>query len=187
MRKNVKKAVKNGLEIIIENQLEHLDDFLYIYNNTMDRNNANSYYYFGSRYFKNIAHLLPDNYVYFHVVKGGKIISTELVLCSNKYAYSFLGGTLTEYYEYRPNDYLKNEIIKWCNNTGRQKFILGGGYHRDDGIYRYKRSFTPDPDVPFYVGKFIFDKEKYDRIVLMRALEDPDFNPETGYFPKYRG
>lgn len=187
VRKNVKKALKNGLEIIIENKLEHLDDFLHIYNSTMERNNADSYYYFGSSYFENIAHLLPDNYVYFHVVKDGKVISTELVLCSEKYAYSFLGGTLTEYYEYRPNDYLKNEIIKWCNMTGRQKFILGGGYHRGDGIYRYKRCFTPDPDVPFYVGKYIFDQEKYDRIVAIRAAEDPDFNPETGYFPKYRG
>ncbi len=187
VRKNVKKALNNGLEIVIENNLDHLFGFLDIYNSTMDRNNADSYYYFGAKYFEDIAKFLPDNYMYFHVFKDGKIASTELVLCSEDYAYSFLGGTFTEYYEFRPNDFLKNEIIKWCNQTGRKKFILGGGYHKDDGIYRYKRCFTPDPDVPFYVGRFIFDNEVYNQMIEMRIKEDPSFNQETGYFPKYRG
>ncbi|MBE6336704.1 MAG: GNAT family N-acetyltransferase [Lentimicrobiaceae bacterium] len=186
VRKNVKKALKNDLSVIIENNLNHIDDFLYIYNLTMDRNNANDYYYFKDSYFKSIAELLPDNYMYFHVIKDGKICSTELVLCSEKYAYSFLGGTLTEYYEFRPNDYLKNEIIKWCNKTGREYFILGGGYHKDDGIYRYKKGFTSDPDVPFYIGKYIFDEQIYNKIVEVRKSVDNSFNIDTNYFPKYR-
>lgn len=187
VRKNVKKAINNGLEIAIENNLNHLQGFLDIYNSTMDRNNADSYYYFGEKYFRDIARLLPDNFMYFHVFKNGKIASTELVLCSEDYAYSFLGGTFTEYYEFRPNDFLKNEIIKWCNQTGRKKFILGGGYHKDDGIYKYKRCFTPDPDVPFFVGRYVFDQEKYDKAIELRIQSDPSFNQETGYFPKYRG
>ncbi len=187
VRKNVKKAMKNGLEIVIENNLEHLDSFLSIYNDTMDRNNAVDYYYFDRKYFENIAKLLPSNYMYFHVLKDGKIVSTELVLCSEDYAYSFLGGTFTEYYEFRPNDFLKNEIIKWCNQTGKKKFILGGGYHKDDGIYKYKRCFTPDSDVPFYVGRYIFTQEVYDKVVETRKELDKKFDAETVYFPKYRG
>lgn len=187
VRKNVKKAINNGLQIVIENNLCHLQEFLDIYNSTMDRNNADSYYYFGEKYFRDIARLLPDNFMYFHVFKDGKIVSTELVLFSEYYAYSFLGGTLKEFNDFRPNDFLKNEIIKWCNQTGRERFILGGGYHKDDGIYKYKRCFTPDPDVPFFVGRFIFDREKYDKAVNMRILSDPSFNNDTCYFPKYRG
>lgn len=187
VRKNVKKALKNDLQIIIENNTDHLDDFLKIYNDTMDRNKAEDYYYFTEKYFKSIAELLPENFMYFHVVKDGVVCSTELVLCSEKYAYSFLGGTLTDYYEFRPNDFLKNEIIKWCNQTGRERFILGGGYHKEDGIYKYKRCFTPDHDVPFYAGRYIFDEEMYNKIVEIRKSVDKDFNDETGYFPKYRG
>lgn len=186
VRKNVRKAETNGLEIIMENNTAHLDDFLNIYDKTMDRNHAESYYYFGRDYFERIEKLLPDNFMYFHVVKDGKIISTELVLCSEKYAYSFLGGTLEEYYEFRPNDFLKNEILKWCNQTGREKFILGGGYHKDDGIYHYKRCFTPDPDVYFYIGKYIFDQDVYDKAVEARKKEDPSFTGDSGYFPLYR-
>jgi hypothetical protein len=125
--------------------------------------------------------------MYFHVVKDNKICSTELVLHSEKYAYSFLGGTLNEYYEFRPNDYLKNEIIKWCNENGKERFILGGGYHKDDGIYKYKKCFTSDSDVPFHIGKHIFDEEVYNRMVEIRKSSDNNFDENNTYFPKYRG
>ena len=186
VRKNVRKAERNNLQIIIERNTAHLDSFLEIYNRTMDRNKADTYYYFNRAYFKDIERLLPDNFLYFHVVKDGKIISSELVLYSEHYAYSFLGGTLEEYYEFRPNDFLKNEILKWCNRTGREKFVLGGGYHNGDGIYTYKRGFSSDPDVPFYTGKFIFNKEIYDKAVEMRRKEDPSFTGDSSYFPLYR-
>lgn len=186
VRKNVKKAQANGLEILIENSVEHLDSFLDIYYKTMDRNNAKQYYYFEKRYFEDISKYLPDNFVYFYVLKDGKTISTELVLCSDKYAYSFLGGTDEEYYSLRPNDFLKDEIIKWCNSTNREKFILGGGYGREDGIYRYKRSFTKLPDVPFYVGRAIINREVYDRLVECRKNESSDFDMSSSYFPLYR-
>lgn len=187
VRKNVKKAIKNNLQIVIENNLNNLDDFLSVYYDTMNRNHAGEYYYFGRKYFEDIARFLPDNYIYFHVFKDGKIASTELVLYSDRYAYSFLGGTFTEYYELRPNDFLKNEIIKWCNRNGRKKFILGGGYHKDDGIYKYKRCFTSDPDVPFYVGRYIFDENIYNKAVEIKKIVDKDFDDNTCYFPKYRG
>lgn len=186
VRKNVKKAIGNGLTMCIEQNLDHLDAFLDIYYATMDRNQATDYYYFKRSYFEDIARLLPENFAYFHVMHEGKVISTELVLCSENYAYSFLGGTNEEFYAMRPNDFLKDAIIKWCNETGRKQFILGGGYHKDDGIYRYKRSFTKEPDVPFYIGRAILNQPVYDRLVELRAAEDPDFNKESSYFPLYR-
>ena len=187
VRKNVKKAKNSGLEMCIEQSLDHLDGFLDIYYATMDRNQATAYYYFRRAYFEDIARLMPDNYMYFHVMKDGKVVSTELVLCSKDYAYSFLGGTNQEYYAMRPNDFLKDAIIQWCSQTGRRCFILGGGYHKEDGIYRYKRSFTKAPDVPFFVGRAILNKPVYDRLVELRAAEDPTFDRESSYFPRYRG
>lgn len=186
VRKNVKKALRNNLEILIENSTDHLESFLDIYYATMKRNEAKEYYYFKRSYFEGIAEKLPDNYIYFYVLKDGVIISTELVLCSENYAYSFLGGTDSDYYDFRPNDFLKNEIIKWCNETGRKRFILGGGYNKDDGIYRYKRGFTHDADVPFFTGNYIFNKEIYDKLVMLRKAEDADFNGDSNFFPLYR-
>lgn len=186
VRKNVKKAIGNELKILIENDLNHLGDFLDIYYKTMNRNNASKYYYFEKSYFEDIAKLLPEKYCFFYVLKDEKVIATELVLCSKQYAYSFLGGTNENFYAMRPNDFLKNEIIKWCNVTGRNKFILGGGYHKGDGIYCYKRSFTSDSDVPFYVGRYIFNSEAYDYFVSLRKKEEPALDDNSMFFPLYR-
>ena len=186
VRKNVHKAETHGLDIMMERNTSHLDEFLNIYYLTMNRNHADKYYYFGRDFFLNIERLLPDNFIYFYSVTDGVIIAAELVLFSENYAYSFLGGTLTEYYNLRPNDFLKNEIIKWCNNTGREKFILGGGYGKDDGIYKYKRGFTSDPDVPFYIGKHIFNHDVYKKAVAMRIANDSEFNLNTSFLPQYR-
>ena len=186
VRKNVKKAKSHSLQIRIEQGIDHLDDFLKIYYATMDRNQASGYYYIGRSFFEDIANLLPENYMFFHVLKDEQVISTELVLCSKKYAYSFLGGTDETYYAMRPNDFLKDAIIRWCNETGREFFVLGGGYHKEDGIYRYKRSFTKDPDVPFFVGRAVWNRTVYDRLVELRAAEDPCFDRGSHYFPLYR-
>jgi serine/alanine adding enzyme len=186
VRKNVKRAISNGLEIIIDTDGTFIGDFLKIYYSTMDRNRASSYYYFSEQYFHNLNTWLRGNFVYFHVVLDNKIISTELVLYSEKYAYSFLGGTLFEFFEFRPNDFLKYEIIKWCKDAKLKFFVLGGGTSIDDGITRYKKSFAPSLSADFYIGKKIHNKEIYDILTQKRSENDP-FDNNTKYFPKYRG
>lgn len=183
VRKNVKKAQGNKLNVTIDFDGEHLDEFLEIYYSTMKRNNARDYYYFDRTYFERIIETLPNNFAFFNVWHENKIISTELVLCSEKYVYSFLGGTLEEYYPMRPNDLLKWEIINWSKETGRKSFILGGGYGTNDGIYRYKKAFAPGADVPFYVGRMIHDQKVYDRLVAERKKKD---GMNQAFFPLYR-
>ncbi len=186
IRKNVNKALKQGLTVVYEENDKHLDAFLDIYYTTMKRNNASQFYYFKKEYFEQIVHSLFGSFVFFYIFYENKIISTELVLFSKNYAYSFLGGTNENYYDYRPNDLLKNEIIKWCNLKNIQKFILGGGHQSGDGIYIYKRFFANEPDVMFYTGKYIFNKSKYTYFVEKRKEENSEFDLNSNYFPLYR-
>lgn len=186
VRKNVNKAKENGLRVIVERNLDHLSDFLRIYYNTMDRNEASRYFYFPRTFFEKIAEYLPNNYVYFHVLKDDIVISTELVLLSECYAYSFLGGTDKEYYAMRPNDFLKDAVIQMCIEEGKKCFVLGGGYGAEDGIYRYKRSFTKSEDVPFYVGSTVFDREAYDRLTELRMQQQDPPAADDLFFPLYR-
>lgn len=184
VRKNVKKAQSNGLTVTIDGTGTELSEFLNIYYSTMERNNAKDYYYFNRAYFQSIINTLPGRFMFFHVWKDDTIVSTELVLCSDKYVYSFLGGTMDEYYSMRPNDLLKYEIIKWGKETRHIAFILGGGYGGNDGIYRYKKAFAPGDDVPFYIGRLIHNKYIYDALVEKRKLDGPI---NEGFFPQYRG
>ena len=186
VRKNVNKAERAGLTVRIDETGEYLDDFLHVYYDTMERNHAGEYYYFDRGYFERICETLPGRFRYFHVVEEGEIVSTELCLCSETYVYSFLGGTLEAHYANRPNDLLKYAIMRWGKETGRTKFILGGGYHRDDGIYHYKKAFAPYPEgnVPFYAGKTIYNDTIYRALVERASKRKP---LDEGYFPLYRG
>lgn len=184
VRKNVKKANSFGLQIIIENSDEHLQDFLDIYYSTMDRSNAENEYYFSRKFYETI-NSMKENIMYFHVIHDGKIVSTELVIFGAENAYSYLGGTNREYFDLRPNDFLKYEIIKWAKQKGLKNFVLGGGYGADDGIFQYKTCLAPSGIVDFYIGRKVFDEEKYRKLVSIRAEDNPSCI-ESGYFPKYR-
>lgn len=184
VRKNVKRANKNNLNIIIENTNEHLSDFLDIYYNTMDRSEAKEEYYF-SKDFYEIINRMKNNIMYFYATSNGKIISAELVLYGSENCYSFLGGTNKEYFELRANDFLKYEIIKWAKKKGLKNYVLGGGYGSDDGIFKYKTCLAPDGIVDFYIGKKIFNQEKYKKLVEIRKQENPDCM-ESDFFPQYR-
>ena len=180
VRKNYKRAVSSGLELLVDTDDSHLDAFLDIYYATMDRNSADAGYYIKREFYDRI-NTMKGNFIYFHAVLDGKIVSTELVIMGSENMYSYLGGTREEYFAYRCNDFLKCEIIRWGLENGYKRFVLGGGYGADDGIFRYKKSFAPEGIVPFYTGQAIFDEKNYQHLTDMRG----DL-PEGSFFPRYR-
>ncbi len=190
VRKNVKRAQQNGLRVEIDPTGEQLVDFMAIYYGTMKRNNAANYYYFDEAFFHRIVEHLVGQFMFFHVWHEDRIISTELILISTDYIYSFLGGTLREAYALRPNDLLKHTIIEWGRGQGKRVFVLGGGYEEDDGIFRYKKSFAPDGVVPFKVGRWILNSDLYNDLVEQRRewefTHDREWHPSPGFFPAYR-
>jgi len=189
VRKNIRRAQESGCEIVVDKDGAVLNKFYDIYIDTMKRNEASDYYFFKKEFFRNLIRLLNGNYIFFNVIYNKKIIATELVLFSKKYAYSFLGGTNSEFYEMRPNDFLKHKIIEWCNKNKIEKFILGGGYSKEDGIYKYKSKFTAEDDLKFYVGNKIIS-EDINKMLCESHREvkclTKDIFYKKEYFPLYR-
>lgn len=190
VRKNVKRAINSGLKIELDMEGKRIDEFIRIYYETMDRRNACEAYRFDRSFFEVLKKELSGEYAFFHAFSNGEVVSTELVLLSKYNIYSFLGGTIAKAFELRPNDLLKHEIIQWGSRNGRKNYVLGGGYNGEDGIFRYKRSFAPDGQVPFKTGQIIFDMNGYDQLVDMRAEWEKKqgvlWKPQDGYFPAYR-
>jgi hypothetical protein len=190
VRKNVKRALANGLEIEVDLAGRRFEEFFEIYNSTMDRREASKPYYFPRSYFNQIHKDLVGNFIYFHALHNGKVISSELVLVSEENVYSFLGGTDSRRLDLRPNDFLKFKIIVWAKNEGKKRFVLGGGYKPGDGIFQYKLSFAPDGSVPFLVGQRVLRQDLYDQLTMNRLSlansEGTEWIPCEGYFPRYR-
>lgn len=188
VRKNVKKARSHGLNCIGENTDDHVNDFLRIYYGTMERTQAEEEYFFSKQFFEELNEM-KDNVMYFHALYEGKIVSTELVIYGAENAYSYLGGTDPEYFDMRPNDYLKYEIIKWAKEKGLKNFVLGGGYGSDDGIFQYKLCLAPHGEREFYIGRNVCDEKVYQKLLDIRSNGNMDRKQEledTGFFPAYR-
>lgn len=186
-RNMIRKAEKNGIEIHHGKDLALFRDFKRIYNATMDKDNAEAYYYFGDAFYESIHNDLHDNFEMFYAVLDGQIIAMSIMLFANKQMHYHLSGSMIEYRNLAPSNLLLYKAALWGCEQGYKTFHLGGGVGSgEDNLYKFKAAFNKNSDYQFSIGKQIFDRVKYDELVALRATQDPDFNPESKFFPLYR-
>lgn len=187
VRKNVRKAIRAGCAVQRDNGFEDVSDFVSVYEATMRRRGAAAQYHYGRSFFLELAQELPGSYSVFSVLDAdGRVVSVELVLEGSRYLYSFLGGTLAEAFPMAPNDLLKHEVILYGHRTGRDGYVLGGGYDGDDGIFRYKRSFDAGGILTFRTARLIADRAEYEKLVSARRLDGSMSASNSNFFPAYR-
>ncbi|MFB5086094.1 GNAT family N-acetyltransferase [Psychrobacillus sp. PGGUH221] len=181
-RNMIRKAKRNNLSISKLSPEGSFSEFVSIYSQTMRRNNAIDYYFFDEEYFKSLFLNIGENLHMFGAYYQDKLVSVTLVMSYGKYVHYHLSGALKEYLHTGANNLLLFEIANWAKIEGYQSFHLGGGYQgNDDSLYKFKKSFTKDNPLQFWIGKKVYDKEKYDRLVLERKIQK-----DNGYFPLYR-
>lgn len=169
VRKAVKKGNRNKLSYESYRGDEISDDllnsFLKIYYSTMDRNDADDFYYFSENYFYQMKNVLPENILFSFVKKDAKVISVELNLINKINSYGFLGGTIAEFFSISPNSFLRFELIKDLKDRGIQNYSIGGGITMNDSKYKFKKSFSKKIESKFYIGKKTHNQEVYDNVV----------------------
>lgn len=181
-RNMIRKAIKNGIVIYSGRFPEIFFEFRKIYNATMDKDNAEEYYYFEPEFYNSILNDLPQNAQVFYAVYEGKVIAASIMLAANGYMNYHLSGSIKEYASMAPSNLLLYEAALWGNSNGCRSLYLGGGVGSgEDSLYKFKKAFYKPDDVKrFHIGKKIFDQEKYSELL---ALREPI---ESGFFPKYR-
>ena len=186
-RNMIRKAEKNGIEIHHSKDYSLFDEFIRIYNATMDKDNATDYYYFKEDFYKSIHTDLYDNYEMFYAVYEGKIIAMSIMIFANNQMHYHLSGSLIEYRNLAPSNLLLYKAALWGCEQGFKTFHLGGGVGSgEDNLYKFKAAFNRNSDYQFSIAKHIFDQEKYDLLVNERANRDINFNKESSFFPLYR-
>lgn len=190
VRNNYRKAEKEDLTIKFHERTSiephHITTFYDIYVSTMKRNGASKMLYFSLEHFKNMILNNKDNFTIVLVYKDDIAISTELIIHLNDCLYAYLGGTLSDYFTCRPNDFLRVEVIRWGIEKGKSHYILGGGITNGDGLYKFKKSLFPDStDRVFYTGRKIIDQSKYDEL-CESVLRGNSKNESESFFPLYR-
>ncbi len=176
--KNVRRAIADGVQVHVTTSTDGFEDFARIYAATMDRRAASAAYRFDEAFFERIHLELAGSLAYAYATLDGVVVSAELVLHSDRHAYSFLGGTDAAAYASRPNELLKLAVVRWCRERGIADYVLGGGATSGDGIERYKRAFAPRGVQPFRTLELVLDADEEARL---------SHGCERGSFPAYRG
>lgn len=186
-RNMIRKAQKNGIEIKHGKGMELLDKFKVIYNSTMEHDNADPYYFFEREFYESIDRDCNDNYEIFYAEYNGEIISIAIMLFANNQMHYHLSGSVFEYRNLAPSNLLLYEAALWGCSQGFKSFHLGGGVGSGrDALFKFKEGFNRNSGLQFSIGKHIFNKQKYDFLVRKRASIDPNFDPESKFFPLYR-
>lgn len=186
-RNMIRKAEKNGVKIRHEQDMVLFEDFIRIYNSTMDKDKAEDYYYFGMAFYESIHNDLKGNYEMFYATYEGQIIAMSIILFCNGMMHYHLSGSMAEYRNLAPTNFLLYKAACWGCQQGFREFHLGGGVGSDeDNLFKFKAEFSRSSRNLFCIGKQIFNQQKYDELVEKRRNADASFNMESTFFPLYR-
>lgn len=182
-RNVIRKAINNNVTIHHELSKEKMNEFIKVYNTTMDRDNADSYYYFKDDFYDSILNELGNNTDIYYALYEDKIIAASIILKANDKLSYHLSGSLKEYGSLAATNLLLYTVACDGFNQGYKTFHLGGGVgSKEDSLYKFKKAFYRLDGRQYSIGRMVFDADKYDYLVKLREGEKGRDN----FFPLYR-
>jgi serine/alanine adding enzyme len=183
-RNKIRKAIKNDIRILQDDEFSEFETFYKLYVETMNRLNANSYYFFSRQWFYSLLNLIKKNTVLFHAYHSNDIVNSALFIFNNTYIHYYLSGSLFQKRNLAANNLLLYEVALWAKSKGIKYFHLGGGYQPNDTLSQFKSSFSPYK-TKFYIGGVIHRPESYEYLCDLR-MQKSLLKPNSNYFPLYR-
>ena len=163
-RNKIRKA--QNAELIVKSGFDRnmFEEFVKIYTETMNRDNAKEYYFFKNDFFESIYKNMKNNAKIYTVYLQGKAINSLIAIYSGENAHYHLSGSSSQYMNLGANNLSLFEAAKDLCNQGYKRFHLGGGYGGDDSpLLKFKKAFNKNGELNFYIGKKIFNETKRKR------------------------
>lgn len=182
-RKNVRRSLREGVSYEIIENPDSIDEFLEIYYSTMDRNEADDYYYFDEEYFKKCLELFPENILIVKALYEEKTIAMGFYFIYDKYIHTHLSGTLSEHLNLSPAYILRYALTEWGKENGYHLIHHGGATTNDenDSLLRFKKRFGQNTEFDFSIGRRIWNQKIYKQLCDAVNVEK-----ESNFFPAYR-
>lgn len=186
-RNMIRKAIKKGVTVKVDAECEHLDSFINLYYETLNKNEASDYYYFSKEYFETLKNIDGCKLILINGYVDGEIIASSVFMCSEEYMHYHLSATNPEFYSYAANNLILACAVEYGMEHGLKWLHLGGGLSgsEKDNLFRFKRSFgrTEKNLKDFYLGKAIIMPDVYGKLC---ELSKADGVENADFFPAYR-
>ncbi len=184
-RDALRRARRHGVQVIEASEPAHVREFHRVYASTMDRRVALGKYYRSPSYFLDFFTRMPKHVRFALAQYQGKTVAAFMYLLDATDAYGFLAGMDYAYRHVYPMNAAWLHAILQARAQGKRRFILGGGYQPDDGVFRFKAGFSP-LRAAFRVYRQVHLGDTYAQLSRAWAEHYGRRPEDAGYFPAYR-
>lgn len=182
-RKNIRKALRDGVEFRSTLGPKDLKEFQRVYVETMDRNHADPFYYFEESYFNRLLEAFGEQLLLVEALFEGQVIGMELHFVYNDVLHTHLSGTYSQFHLLSPVYVMQYATVLWAKEHGIRLIHGGGGRTNstDDSLLRFKQQFAKHTRFAFYSGRKIWNEEIYQKL-----CEETNTSVTEEFFPAYR-
>lgn len=184
-RKNINRSRRESVRVFEARTMGDIREFYRVYVQTMKERNALQHYFFSLDYFSAIFDQLRGSARFALAEYRNQLVAGTLYLHDRDDVYSYLGGADVNFQHVRPTNAIIYDTILWGKRESKKRLILGGGYSPNDGIFRFKASFSPQR-ARFLVYRCVHLSEKYDALCRSWSSMYGGDAQTSAYFPRYR-
>ena len=185
-RQQIRKLERAGFECVIDHG-ERIRDFSRLYRRSMERLDAESFYFFSDQFFEELCTVFKDKLqLCLLTAPDGTLVASTLQLIEDGVIEGFLAGSDDAHHGMAITKLCWYRVMQYGRAHGLRFFNLGGGVgSRDDGLLFCKRGFSP-LSAPFHTFRMIADQQAYAECVACAAQARGGVCFEPDYFPLYR-
>jgi hypothetical protein len=178
----VRNILRKCKRELIVRKSDDIDTFFHLYNKTMQKNNADDFYFFEKVYFEKL--LSNQNVELYEVLLNDKVISASFIMYGKEICHYHLSANNYDYKKHNANYFILDSLFDIAHERGIQYFYLGGGRtnQEDDSLLRFKKKFS-EIQKDFYIAGIVHNQEIYDKYC---KIWDNEKKEEVKYFLKYR-
>lgn len=186
LRRDNRRAIEKGVTVSLHFKPKELDVFRELYEETMDRNQADEIYYFNDDYYRILETELRPYILEAQLHYDSQIIASEIYFTAGDILHAHLLGSNKLMLQLGAGGLLEAAVAEWGKEHGYRYIHHGGGRSSDpeDNLFKYKKKFGKNTEFDFYIGKKIWNDEAY-QLLLDKRLEEGPIE-DTCFFPVYR-
>lgn len=183
-RRKIRAAERAGLTVVLDEDRSGgapgLATLRRLYEETMRRNGASSFYFFPDAYWDTMrTELGPVQLVAQVLGPDGDVMAAALCFVALPWSHCHIQASSEAGRGASATFLLFSELARHAQEEGFTVFHIGGGVGgADDGLLRFKLGFDAGGLRPVAVGKQIHDALAYERLTGRRDTD--------GFFPAYR-
>ena len=175
-RNKIRRSIKNGNYCVTKQNptLLEIDEFISIYELSMNRVNADKYYLFSDDYYEKLFGMKGFVYLLSIKNKEGETTCSAVFFHYADYFHYHLSGR-SDSADSTVNNLLLDNAVRLAQSLGVKKMHFGGGTSSSetDSLLMFKSNFSKQR-AEFYIGKKIYDSKTYEIVREQWQMNNPD-------------